>query len=77
MQRKLLEAGKSAAVDARKGLVERALIQISRKILQKYTDTPETQNINSLIDGSTLAIQDLVKNCTVGLALKCTIEKRK
>ena len=69
--KKALEAGKSAAVDARKKLVTKALNPKSKKILQKYTQhTTETQDINMLIDGSAIAIQDLVKNLNSGERIK-------
>ena len=48
--KKALEAGKSAAVDAGKKLVTKALTPKLKKILQKYTE-PETQDINMLTDG--------------------------
>ena len=40
----------------------------SKKILQKYTE-PETRDINALIDGCSIAIQDLVEklNCRAGI----------
>ena len=50
--KKALEVGKCAAVDAGKKLVTKALTPKSKKILQKYTD------INTLTDGSVIAIQD-------------------
>ena len=62
--KKALEAGKSAAGDVGKKLATKALTPKSKKILQKYTQpTPQstTQDINALIDGSAIAIQDLVK----------------
>ena len=62
--KKALEAGKSAAVDVGKKLVTKALTPKSKKILQKYTQSttqPTTQDINTLIDGSAIEIQDLVK----------------
>ena len=62
--KKVLEVGKSAAVDVGKKLVTKALTPNSKKILQKYTEStpqPTTQVINTLIDGSAIAIQDLVK----------------
>ena len=58
--KKALEVGKSAAVDERKKLVTKALTPKSKKILQKYAETA-TRDINTLIDGSTIAIQDMVK----------------
>ena len=61
--KKALEVGKSAAVDMGKKLVTKALKRKSKNKLQKYTTTlePATQNINTLIDGSAIAIQELVK----------------
>ena len=67
--KKALEAVKSAAVDVRKKLVTKALTPKSKKILQKYTE-PATQNINTLIDGSAIAIQDLVKKLNSGSGIK-------
>ena len=64
-----LEAGKSAAVDAGKKLVTKALTPKSKKILQKYTE-PATQDINTLIDGSAIAIQYLVKKLNSGAGIK-------
>ena len=58
--KKALEAGKSATVDVGKKLATKALTPKSKKILQKYTQ-PTTQDINALIDGSAIAIQDFVK----------------
>ena len=63
--KKALEAGKSAAVDVGKKSVTKALTPKSKKILQKYTE-PATQDINTLIDGSAIAIQDLVKKLNSG-----------
>ena len=62
--KKALEVRKSAAVDVGKKLVTKALTPKSKKILQKYTEStpqPTTQDINTLVDGSAIAIQDLVK----------------
>ena len=67
--KKALEAGKSAAVDAGKKLVTKALTPKSKKILQKYTQ-PATQDINALIDGSAIGIQDLVKKLNSGAGIK-------
>ena len=62
--KKALDVGKSTAVDVGKKLVTKALTPKSKKILQKYTE-PTTQyttrDINTLIDGSAVEIQDLVK----------------
>ena len=67
--KKALDVGKSAAVDVGKKLVAKALTPKSKKILQKYTE-PTTQNINTLIDGSAVEIQDLVKKLNVGMGIK-------
>ena len=67
--KKALEAGKSAVVDVGKKLVAKALTPKSKKILQKYTE-PTTQNINTLIDGSAVEIQDLVKKLNTGMGIK-------
>ena len=67
--KKALEAGKSAAVDVGKKLVTKALTPKSKKNLQKYTE-PATQNISTLIDGSAIAIQDLVKKLNSGSGIK-------
>ena len=71
--KKALEAGKSAAVDVGKKLATKALKPKSKKILQKYTEPttqPTTQDINTLIDGSAVAIQDLVKKLNSGAGIK-------
>ena len=69
--KKALEAGKSAATDIGKKLVTKALTPKSKKILQKYTTAkPATQNINTLIDGSAVEIQDLVKKLNAGMGIK-------
>ena len=71
--KKALEAGKSAAVDVGKKLVTKALTSKSKKILQKYTQPatqPATQNISTLIDGSAIEIQELVKKLNSGLGIK-------
>ena len=67
--KKALEAGKSAAVDVGKKLATKALTPNSKKILHKYTE-PATQDINTLIDGSAIAIQDLVKKLNSGAGIK-------
>ena len=67
--KKALDVGKSAAVDVGKKLVAKALTPKSKKILQKYTE-PTTQNINTLIDGSAVEIQDLVKKLNTGMGIK-------
>ena len=67
--KKALEVGKSAAVDAGKKLVTKALTPKSKKILQKYTE-PATRDITTLIDGSAIAIQDMVKKLNSGAGIK-------
>ena len=67
--KKALEAGKSVAVDVGKKLVTKALTPKSKKILQKYTERT-TQDINTLIDGSAVEIQDLVKKLNNGSEIK-------
>ena len=71
--KKALEAGKSAAVDVGKKLATKALTPKSKKISQKYsqpTAQSTTQDINALIDGSAIAIQDLVKKLNSGAGIK-------
>ena len=71
--KKALEVGKSAAVDTGKTLVTKAFTPKSKKILQKYTEPttqPATQDINALIDGGAIAIQDLVKKLNSGAGIK-------
>ena len=63
--KKALEVGKSTVVDVGKKLITKALTPKSKKILQKYTQ-PTTQDINTLIDGSAIKIQDLVKQINSG-----------
>ena len=67
--KKALEVGKSTAVDVGKKLVTKALTPKSKKILQKHTQ-PTTQDINTLIDGSAIGIQDLVKKLNTGMGIK-------
>ena len=67
--KKALEARKSAAVDVGKKLVTKALTPKSKKILQKYTQ-PATQDISTLIDGSSVEIQELVKKLNSGNGIK-------
>ena len=67
--KKALEARKGAAVDVGKKLVTKALTSNSKKILQKYME-PVTQDINTLIDGSAIAIQDLVKKLNSGSGIE-------
>ena len=68
--KKALEAGTTAATDVGKKLVKKALTPKSKKILQKFTTQPTTQNINSLIDGSAIEIQNLVKKLHTGMGIK-------
>ena len=68
--KKALEAGKSAAVDVGKKLVQKALTPKSKKILQKYTTSPQTRDISTLIDGSAIEIQELVKKLNDGSGIK-------
>ena len=68
--KKALEAGKSVATDVGKKLVQKALAPKSKKILEKYTTQPQTQNINSLIAGSSVDIQNLVKKLNTGMGIK-------
>ena len=70
--KKALEAGKSVATDVGKKLVQKALAPKSKKILEKYTaqPQPQTQNINSLIAGSSIDIQNLVKKLNTGMGIK-------
>ena len=81
--KKALDVGKSAAVDVGKKLVTKALTPKSKKILQKYTEpkrhlsaskqhlsASKTQDINTLIDGSAIGIQDLVKKLNTGMGIK-------
>ena len=70
--KKALEAGKSATMDVGKKLVKKALTPKSKKILQKYTAEPTTQNISTLIDGSAVEIQNLVKRLNSGKGIKKT-----
>ena len=68
--KKALEVGKSAAVDVGKKLVHKALTPKSKKILQKYATSPQTRDINTLIDGSAIEIQELVKKLNEGSGIK-------
>ena len=71
--KKAIDVGKSTAVDVGKKLVKKALTPKSKKILQKYTQPttqPSTQDINTLIDGSAIEIQDLVKKLHSGMGIK-------
>ena len=67
--KKALDVGTNAATDIGKKLVTKALNPKSKKILQKYTE-PTTQDINTLIDGSAIGIQDLVKKLNTGMGIK-------
>ena len=71
--KKALEVGKSTAVDVGKKLVMKALTPKWKKILQKYSEPTAqstTQDINTLIDASAIAIQDLVKKLNSGMGIK-------
>ena len=68
--KKALEVGKSAAVDVGKKLVQKALTSKSKKNLQKYTTPPQTRDISTLIDGSAIEIQELVKKLNDGSGIK-------
>ena len=71
--KKALDVGKSAVVDVGKKLVTKALNPKSKKILQKYTQPTTqstTQDINTLIDGSAVEIQDSVKKLNTGMGIK-------
>ena len=69
--KKALEVGKNTATDIGKKLVTKALTPKSKKILQKYTTPkPATQDINALIDGSAIAVQDLVRKLNSGAGIK-------
>ena len=69
--KKALEVGFTAATDIGKKLVTKALTPKSKKILQKYTTPkPITQDINALIDGSAIAVQDLVRKLNSGAGIK-------
>ena len=68
--KKALEVGKSAAVDVGKKLVHKALTPKSKKILQKHVTPPQTRDINTLIDGSAIEIQELVKKLNGGSGIK-------
>ena len=68
--KKALEVGKSAAVDVGKKLVQKALTPKSKKNLQKYTAPPQKRDISTLIDGSAIEIQELVKKLNGGSGIK-------
>ena len=67
--KKALEAGNNAAVDVGKKLVTKALTPKSKKLLQKHK-APAAQNISTLIDGSAIEIQELVKELNGGSGIK-------
>ena len=68
--KKALEVGATAAADAGKRLVQKALTPKSKTILKKYSSPQQPQNINSLIDGSAVDIQNLVKKLNSGMGIK-------
>ena len=71
--KKALEVGTTTATGMGKKLVTKALTPKSKKILQKYTQPTTqstTQDINTLIDGSAVEIQDLVKKLNTGMGIK-------
>ena len=68
--KKALEVGTTTATDVGKKLVQKALKPKSKKILEKYTTQPQTQNINSLVAGSSIEIQNLVKKLNTGMGIK-------
>ena len=68
--KKALEVGATAAADAGKRLVKKALTLKSKTILEKYSPPSQPQNINSLIAGSAVDIQNLVKKLNSGMGIK-------
>ena len=68
--KKALEVGATTAADAGKRLVKKALTPKSKTILEKYSSPPQPQNINSLIAGSAVDIQNLVKKLNSGMGIK-------
>ena len=68
--KKALEVGATAAADAGKRLVQKALTPKSKNILEKYSPPLQLQNINSLIAGSAVNIQNLVKKLNTGMGIK-------
>ena len=68
--KKALEVGKSAAVVVGKKLVHKVLTPKSKKNLQKHVTPPQTRDINTLIDGSAIEIQELVKKLNGGSGIK-------
>ena len=68
--KKALEVGATAAADAGKRLVQKALTPKSKTILEKYSSPSQPVNINSLIAGSAVDIQNLVKKLNTGMGIK-------
>ena len=68
--KKALEVGATATADAGKRLVQKALTPKSKTILEKYSSPPQPTNINSLIAGSAVDIQKLVKKLNSGMGIK-------
>ena len=68
--KKALEVGATAAADAGKILVQKALTPKSKTILEKYSPPSQPVNINSLIAGSAVDIQNLVKKLNTGMGIK-------
>ena len=68
--KKALDVGVTTATNVGKQLVTKALTPKSKKNLKKYTEPTTTQDINTLIDGSAIGIQDLVKKLNVGMGIK-------
>ena len=68
--KKALEVGATAAADVGKRLVQKALTPKSKTILEKYSSPPQPGNINSLIAGSAVDIQNLVKKLNTGMGIK-------
>ena len=70
--KKALEVGTTTATDVGKKLVQKVLKPKSKKILEKYTTQPQTQpqNTNSLVAGSSIEIQNLVKKLNTGMGIK-------
>ena len=67
----VLDVGVSAASDVGKKLVKKALTPKSKKILQKYTTkTTPKSNMSSIVDGSSVEIQNLVKKLHNGMGIK-------
>ena len=67
--KKALDVGTNVVVYMGKKLVKKTLNSKSKKILQKYTE-PTIQDINTLIDGSAVEIQDMVKKLNTGMGIK-------